>query len=283
MARVAFRAASFFVSLPSLPLPGRRRTLRVLDLLSPLAPVLLMLGCGAEAAVPTDAATRPVSLDGSGDAASDAAADGGAPATMCPSGECDLRANDCPPASDGAARACYWALRPGETTARPQCLPAGAVAEGEPCADAVNVCEAGTTCAFGACRRYCCDGETTSCGVSRVCVSFTDTSGASAGFGICATTCDPLSPTCAATEGCYPRPIDPRAPDAQGQCLPAGDGVAGAACAAGNACTPGLGCLQGSCTQLCDRTGDGSECEVGERCAAVATFGGTVGACLEDV
>lgn len=160
----------------------------------------------------------------------------------------------------------------GAQTGYPGCAVNGDKSLGLPCTnpsavDTADDCISGSHCVFGTCHAICdIDGAGCSDGV---CIGI---SNLEMQFEICLPNCDPLSPTCAAGEGCY------LISAGSGVCAPpvSAPGVPPhGACSAPNDCAPGSGCFNdpGECLVYCDYSAfpesADPRCPAGEICGPV--------------
>lgn len=247
--------------------------------------LLALAGCDSgEPAGPDAMIVRDASLlDGSGllDAgqASDAgpaASDGGS--TLCEIAVCDPRSPD----GCSAGSCVLWSDASSCETSP------GGFSAGMACETTMD-CAPGLACFLdgtaGTCGRVCCPGDAMACTDGAVCAgSGVLVDGTETSWGRCLPprTCDVLRPTetCEAREGCY-------IVDAEGntQCLVAGTGGPGEACAAQQDCQPGFFCggigSMRRCVRIC-RLGAG-ECPESEgRCVAQAHSPAGTGFCTVD-
>jgi hypothetical protein len=200
-----------------------------------LAAALALAACGGTAS--TDAAAAPV--DGAG-------ADTGLPSycnvqqqTSCSQGD---RCTKLHLASGGLST--------------PVCLSdPGSVPLGGACTITAMIddCLGGGVCLDGVCHQAC------------------DGGGCPVGFcgypnNVCWAACDPLAPTCASGEACYPPYANYDGPG----CAPSGSLALGAKCQEPNDCAPGSTCAVeggGRCTRVCRIGGGAPACTGTDRCA----------------
>ncbi len=194
--------------------------------------------------------------------------------------DCDAILQDC-----GAGQKCALIVtNVVEQTGYPGCAVNGDKGLGEACTnpsavDTADDCISGSHCVFGTCHAICGVSDTP-CSEGLVCIGIGNLE---MQFEICRPDCDPLSPTCAAGEGCY------LISAGSGVCAPPvsppGVGPHGA-CAAPNDCAPGSGCFDTppdfECLVYCDYsvypgTAD-PRCPGGEVCGPVEGEA-VIGAC----
>jgi len=180
---------------------------------------------------------------------------------------CDALLQDCGPGQKCALIVTDTGAQTGYTG----CWTNGDRGIGQTCTNPTMVntaddCIAGSHCVFGTCHEVC-KLDTVACSDGG-CVGVNNLESQ---FDICLPSCDPLSPACAASEGCYLL--------AQGAvCAPvigAGVGPHGA-CTSVNQCAAGSGCFNdpGECLVYCDHAtytdiNDPIHCASGELCGGI--------------
>jgi hypothetical protein len=233
-----------------------------------------------DASVDRDAAVD----SGRTDAAQDE--DAGLDPALCGQGACDLLDPGGCAATDGCVFAMSSDTDGGEPSA--QCIQVGTGRDGDRCSSYAD-CSAGLDCTTadeGACRRYCCELNTTrGCPSGQFCsIAIEDARGASSGVFLCdrCDGCDVRDPDgCGEGLGCYLLP----GPDPCNACLPRGELEPGGACTFSNDCVPGSTCVgapgERSCRAFCDL--NAADCAAGQRCRAVngGSLPAGTGLCLE--
>jgi hypothetical protein len=185
---------------------------------------------------------------------------------------CDVVAQNC-----GAGNKCTFGRIADGGVGR-GCGTAGAVGEGQTCGAAqMDDCAAGLTCLQGTpskCRKFC--YRDSDCGAGK-CALVGAFPGSPEYVSFCVGGCDPLTPTCATGEGCYPT-------QGGSVCSTAGAVATGGTCSAtaGN-CVPGdlcvlgaAGATSGTCKKICNTDGGMPSCGTAA-CQALA--GANFGAC----
>lgn len=200
---------------------------------------------------------------------------------MCPPGACNLITNEGCPAGQG----CYFVATMAGMAATPMCLPAGTVAEGNPCPNAED-CQEGHICILedgegnpGTCREVCCGGNASTCAnPGATCLGVRDVEN----LGLCEVPsgCNLIDQEgCAAGQECAVI-----AADGSTSCVPNQGGTAmqGDSCD-DVPCAPGFLCLGPSggpsfCRRACNPMD--AMCPADTNCANITGFPATLGGCV---